>query len=223
MISKATKIFEIDGTKYQFDDLAFRNYFDFHSEDTGMKKGNLEQDIAESIHVSPDAVHNWRFGSNGPSSIELVKELAENIDLKDYKCLLKKVVEKNCDEDLSVIQIESVKRIYDAIIDCLLEFEETNGFSSLFWEEYKSGDPYWKQNVELYFAEKFNALSNIMLKEYIFLRNTSIYQELQVYLDKLFVEYLKLRFVTKYETIAYVVDDYNWALKNLNEIMERYI
>lgn len=93
-----------------------------------MKKGKVEKLLADKLFVSSSAIHNWRFGSNGPASIDLIKNAAKYLKA-DYMTLLRKNKEIKEMEKLSTLQIESLKRIYDAIIDFLDDFDKTDGFT----------------------------------------------------------------------------------------------
>ncbi len=108
-MAKKFKSISIDGQVYQFDSEIFRKLFD---EFKGKRKTlDYEIELGDMFSVSGDAIHNWRFGANGPSDLDAIKEIAEYFGLSDYKKLLKK-------EDDTVMQIserqkDSLKRIYD--------------------------------------------------------------------------------------------------------------
>ena len=94
--------------KYQFNSLAFNQCINQHSKKNGIKKGKIEDLLAEKLFVSSSAIHNWRFGSNGPASIELVKNIAKHLKI-DYMTLLKRYKEIEEMGKFSTLQIESLK------------------------------------------------------------------------------------------------------------------
>ena len=89
MISCKTTVFEIDNEKYQFNCLSFNQCINQYAKKNNMKKGKVENLLADKLFVSSSAIHNWRFGSNGPASIDLIKNAAKYLKA-DYMTLLRK-------------------------------------------------------------------------------------------------------------------------------------
>ena len=230
MISKETKLFYIGDNGYRFDSTSFNTYFKSKAKETGIGIGNLEEKIADELFVTKEAVHNWRFGSNGPASLELIRNLANAISVSDYTKLLKKNVEVNKMEEYTTLRIESIKRIYDAIIDFLEDFYNTDGFTGTLWYEFeRKGSPDPEMDIINYAEHKILAVYLVLKKEYFYLHDSKIYAELSEYIDNELWETFdgKLGYAYRFEALAdsnpTTKDDYNKALKRINEIIEQYI
>ena len=183
MKSKEMTVFDINSEEYQFDSFCFNQYVDHKAKNEKIRKGDIENILAQKISVSSSAIHNWRFGCNGPSGIELIKDVAEYFNI-DYMKLLKTKEEIKEMEKLSVLQIESLKRIFDAIIDFLDDFDKTDGFTGTLWSEfYRQGINDIEEAIYLYAEEQHGKVKNVFLKEYFYLKITSVYQEIENYID----------------------------------------
>ena len=77
MKSKEMTVFDINSEEYQFDSFCFNQYVDHKAKNEKIRKGDIENILAQKISVSSSAIHNWRFGCNGPSGIELIKDVAD--------------------------------------------------------------------------------------------------------------------------------------------------
>ena len=144
-MQKDTKNFIIDGKNMQFDSVSFKELFT-----SGRKKADksvleYETELGDALSVSNNAIHNWRFGMNGPSDLETIKQLAEYLDISDYMLLLKDGKE-NMVMQISERQKDSLKRIYDAVIEYLDKFQQSDGFNSYWHKLCRSGDK--PQDVE---------------------------------------------------------------------------
>lgn len=230
MISKEMKSFSIGTENYRFDSASFNTYFKKHASQNEIKIGSLEEEIADKLYVTTSTIHNWRCGSNGPGTLELIKNLANALSISDYMNLLKKNVEVNKMEEYATLKIESIKRIYDAVIDFLNDFYNTDGFTGALWYEFKrngSSDP--EEDIFDYAENKIRAVSLVLQKEYFYLHDTKVYSELCEYVDNNLRETFdgKLGYAYRFEAIAdgnpTTQDDYNKALKRINEIIEQYI
>ena len=115
--------------------------------------------------MSESAVHNWLMGSNGPADLGLIQELAKIFQLRDFKILLKKNdkgEEKMNLSNYNERQVESIKRIYDAIIDFLNEFNETDGFTGVLWYEFKNkGVKDVEEELYSYVEKKINKVYSL--------------------------------------------------------------
>jgi len=134
MKAKNTRIFEIDNEQFQFNLQTFSKLFDEYRKKHGLRVGELENVLADNLSVTSDAVHNWRSGFNGPGDIETIQKIARELNIVDWKILLK-VRGAKLMSDLSDKQIESVKKIYDSLIDFLIWFDETDGITGTLWHE----------------------------------------------------------------------------------------
>ena len=53
-----------------------------------IKVNVLENSLGDYVYVTDSAVHQWRFGNNGPSDIDIIKKLANCLEICDYELLL---------------------------------------------------------------------------------------------------------------------------------------
>ncbi|MBQ3065078.1 MAG: hypothetical protein IJC98_02470 [Clostridia bacterium] len=88
MISKEMKSFSVGNESYRFDSISFNTYFKKYAAQNEITIGSLEEEIADKLYVTQSAVHNWRFGSNGPGTLELIQYLANVLSILDYMKLL---------------------------------------------------------------------------------------------------------------------------------------
>ena len=133
MISKNTRTFEIDGKTVRFNSIQFKELFMNYRNRTGMSAAELEEEISKEASVSTDSVHNWRFGSNGPGDPESIKAIAKVLELNDWMLLMTEVKEDEM-EKLTDIQLLAVKRIYDAAVSFLDEFQRSDGFNAYWFD-----------------------------------------------------------------------------------------
>ena len=230
MISKETKLFYIGDEGYRFDSTSFNTYFKSKAKETNDRIGNLEEKVAINLHVSKEAVHNWRFGSNGPSTLELIQNLANELSISNYINILKKNVEGTMVENYTCEKIASMKRIYDSIIEFLDDFYNTGGFTTSLWYEFaRNGSQDPEDDIYDYAENKIRCIYLMLKKEYFYLHDTKVYAELQEYVDNDLWDTFngKLGYAYRYEAIPdgnpTTEDDYNKAIKRLNEIIEQYI
>lgn len=133
-MQKDTKNFIIDGKYMQFDSVSFKDLFTSGRKKADMSVLEYETELGEALSVSSNAIQNWRFGMNGPSDLETIKQLAECLDISDYMLLLKDGKE-NMIMQISERQKDSLKRIYDAVIEYLDKFQQSDGFNN-YWHEW---------------------------------------------------------------------------------------
>ena len=230
MTSKETKLFQIDNEYYRFDDIVFNNYFKEYAKQHKLNIGTLEEHIANKLFITESAVHNWRFGSNGPGTLDLIQKLATELSISNYTHLLKKDIKENKMEEYAQLKIESIKRIYDAIIDFLEDFYNTDGFTGNLWFEFvrkRSLNP--ERDIYEYAENKVNEVLLVLKKEYFYLHGTKVYTELCEYAENDLWEtfYDKCGYAYRFEATGgdspTTEEDYNKALKRINEIIEQYI
>lgn len=229
MKSQETTKFTIGKEEYQFNSLVFNQCINQYSKKNDIKKGKVEDLLAEKLFVSSSAIHNWRFGSNGPASIELIKNLAKYLKI-DYMTLLKKYKEIEKMDKLSTLQIESLKRVYDAIIDFLDDFDNTDGFTGTLWCEFQRKgykDP--EQEICVYADNRLEQVKKVLLKEYFYLHDSDVYMNVCEYVENDLFEIYdgKLGYAYRKDAIPdgnpTTFDDYNKALQRINEIIEKHI
>ena len=230
MISKDMTVYRMDGTSYRFDSAAFNTQFKAYAKRETIQIGTLEEQLSAALFVTPSAIHNWRFGSNGPGSLELIRQLAKALSVSDSMLLLKKIVEGNeTVKAYTPLQLESAKRVYDAIIDFLEDFYRTDGFTGALWYKFsRSGSKDPESDIYAYAEARLDKVSLILQKEYFFLHDTKLYDELYEYVDQDLLEIFngKLGFAYRFEAFAdgnpTTSEDYSKALKRINEIVEQY-
>ena len=107
MISKSFKVLEvIDGEQYVFSSFALKTCIRKYKSDKKtygeiITSEMIMEALADSIHVSVDAIKNWMYEKNGPGDLETVKSVAGFLNV-DYVELLKKQ-EKNIMSENNVI------------------------------------------------------------------------------------------------------------------------
>lgn len=209
-MQKETKMFNVDGINMQFDSEAFNMFFTNIRKKKDLKVLDLELRIGDEVGVSRDAVHSWRFGQNGPVDLDIVKSLAVFLGISDYKMLLKER-KVNMTVQVTERQKDSLKKIYDAIIDWLGEF-----LTAYYYEEREMND------------EVGIALEKIIDKEYIILHKLELYSEILKYYD-----YLTIDLEDKYYGIAFdwdcsendlkvVEEEHKKALDKINDLLNPY-
>ena len=132
-------------------------------------------------------------------------------------------------EKLSTLQIESLKRIYDAIIDFLDDFDKTDGFTGVLWYEFeRKGSKDIEEDIYDYAQEKIEKVQKVFLKEYFYLHNEDVYLEIEKYIENDLYDIFngKLGYAYRFEAIPdgnpTTFDDYSKALERINEIIEPY-
>lgn len=228
-VNEMTKLFEIDGMKYQFDCRSFKNYVKKRAQEKHIPREAVYEEISKSVNVSNVAVKQWYYGKNGPSELDMVRVSAKILQISDFLILMKKFEEETDVIVLNSLQIESLKRIYDAIIDYLHDFYITDGFTGALWYEYVDKGYDNPENVIYDYAEnKLRQVHIVVQKEYFYLRDTEVYREIEEYTDEDLYDIFngKLSYAYRFEALVdgnpTTIDDYNKAIKRLNEIVEKY-
>lgn len=230
MISKQTRIFRVDETDYQFDFQAFQTYTRSQKKNRNLSTARILETVAQSTNVTVEAVKQWYYGNNGPSDIELLRKIAVALNVSNYLFLLRRANGSESVTKLSAAQTESLKRIYDAIIDYLSEFYNTGGFTTALWYEFqRNGSENPEDDIYVYAEEKMNAVLLVVQKEYFYLHDTSVYSEISEYAENDLLDIFdgKVGYAYRIEAIPdgnpTTEDDYGKALKRLHEIIEKYI
>lgn len=230
MISKRTKIFTIGGKEYQFDFQSFKAYVKRRAQAEEIRPTKYLVTISQAVNVTVEATKQWYYGNNGPSDLEIVQKIAEVLNISNYLELMKETKESEQMVKLNMCQAEALKRIYDAIIDYLNDFYKTDGFTGALWYEFQykgSNDP--EADIYQYAEDKIEAVLLVIQKEYFYLHDVSVYGEISEYAENDLYDIFdgKLSYAYRFEAIPdgnpTTMDDYNKALKRLNEIIEKYI
>ena len=222
-----TRKIVIDNYTHYFNFDIFREIFNNKIIKEKIAKNKLENDLANYVNKSKEAIHNWRFQKNGPSDLDTIKLIASYFKLSNYKLLLKESEGSNMPSDLTEIQIMSLKRIYDAIIDYLDMFDKTDGFNDYWFET----DINPKERKGYLCDKAINEVEKVILvykKEYILLRNTKVYNDIgnYIYNDLYDIFDGKLSYAYRFEAISSgnptTSDDYYKALNKLNSIINLF-
>ena len=122
----------------------------------------------------------------------------------------------------------SIKRVYDAIIDFLYEFEKSNGFND-YWFDLDIHPQSRESKLYDMAVASVEKVELVLKKEYCFLGKTKIYIELMdfVYNDLYDIFDGKLSYAYRFEAIVdgnpTTSDDYYKTLNKINEIIEKYV
>lgn len=234
MTSKKTRIFKIEDVDYQFDFQSFKIYVDgyvkrYKDKGANIKKAKVFEYIVEKANVTPEAVKQWYYGNNGPSDLAIIQKAAEVLEITDYLNLMR-VANKGEKMLLNSLQMESLKRIYDDIIEYLEDFYQTDGFTGALWYEFErrgSKDP--EDDIYEYAEDRWGKVLLRIKKEYFYLHNADVYGDILEYSENDLLDIFDGKLGYAYRFEAYpednptTEDDYNKALKRLNEIVEKYI
>ncbi len=246
MKNKRSKTFLIGNRRYNFSRKSFEYYFKRclnvpKARIDGINKvGELEEYIANKVICSKDTVHGWRFTNSGPGDLSTIKQIADILGIKDYMRLMEEMFEENKTEkgekiktvknELTNLQIESLKRIYDAVIEYLDDFEKTDGFTGTLWYEFRDkGFKNPEPEIYDYAEKKVEAVLLVIKKEYFYLHNTEVYDMICEYAENDLYEIFngKLSYAYRFEAIPdgnpTTTDDYEKAISKLNEIIKEYI
>lgn len=235
-MQKDTKIYNVAGKNVQFDSISFKEIFAANCKMKNMSVLDYEIELGESLGVSNSAIHSWRFGMNGPSGVELIKQLAVCLEITDYMLLLKDGKGKMTMQ-ISERQKDSLKRVYDAIIEYLDAFQRSDGFNDYWYKLEKQGtNSDYIEDLLYDIAEKEqHNVELVLAKEYIELYKLPVYGQLEeyVYDDLCEIYNRKLSYAYRFEAPVENVDgsragvttkeDYTRALKKINDILEKYM
>lgn len=236
--SKRTKIIEIENVKYRFSCAKFKFIFDEYCKNNNITKEELEIMLSDKVSVTKSAVHNWRFGSNGPSTLGMIELISNVICEGDYFSLMEEeiIMEEKLeeiiieDEKYSELQILSIKRIYDKIISFLHEFDYTGGFTTALWYDfYYKGETDPEEAIYEYVENKMREIYLVTEQEYFYLHKLEIYEKLCefVYNDLVDTYDGKLGYAYRFEAIPdghpTTTQDYEKALSKINSIISKCI
>ena len=229
-----TKKYSYDDKMYKFDFVAFKKMFAKKIEKSKVSIGELEEEIAQKINVSPSTIHTWRNSKSAPYSLELVKDLAIYFNLEDcFELLVEEREVKNMqfDYEVEVKKAEAIKVIYKNIYEFLTEYRNTDAFKILSYDisgvpeelrdEVLDGSMPWNidprpESIDKYFCEIDNKLFDIKLmfkKESVPLLGTDIYFTLKEFIYKEISEFI-------YSSIEYWSNSED-LFKNYYEIVEK--
>ena len=224
------KIFDIDGKKYKFSNSKFLEHFNYYRKhkykNKIIKSEILEQSLAENLCVEKATVHSWKFGPSGPCDLDIIKKLSELLQLDNYLYLLK---EDKTIMKLTNAQLDSAKKIYDAFVEFLHEFDITGGFTNSMWNNFEdmgSKDP--EKDIYNYVDKLIEKINLVIRKEYFYLHDLPIYNDFIEFLNEDLYNTFegKLSYAYRFEAISEghptTQEDYLKAMDKLNSIIEKY-
>ena len=208
-MSKETRTFHINGNDYSFDFSVFHRFFETYQKKNSFLINEAEQNIADAISVSKDTIHSWRFEKNAPADMDTIQKLADFLGIKDYLILLNKKIGENTMAANDRI-LDSLKRIYDAIILYLDDYDTSFAYLNQFYEfkEKKYSDE--EARREIY------CIANDKLHEVELVDLCNIWDEK--------LEYVCPEGIQIYETNTGINshEEYEVVFNRLNEIMSEY-
>ncbi len=219
----STRKFRIEDKDYCFNFSSFKYAFTKYRNREKLKVAEAEQMIADKLYVSSSAVHNWCHQKNGISDLDAIKKLADLFDV-DYMILLEESRADIMKEKYTDLQIQSIKRIYDEIIEFLFYFSETDGFNNLWMKYADDGVP--KKLIEntIYeFADaEIRKIDARLQKEFFYLHGLGIYDALYDYIweDLINTYDGKCSYAYRFGAIGTTDKDYLKALNKLNDIVK---
>ncbi len=188
----------------------------------------LETKLADTLHVSKESIHSWRFGTCGPGSLELIESLRIFFNLDSVEPLLLSIKTKEDKMKLTDLQLLSLKRIYDSIIDYLYIFNYSDGFND-YWYDLEGSTDVREDKLYEIATKEIDKVILTLKKEYIFLKDFTFYDELRTFIYNDLYDTFdgKLSYAYRFEAIPdnnpTTSDDYFKALNKLDLIIEKII
>lgn len=221
------KTYEIVGRKFTFSFSNFSELFKNYRKRNNLKVDELEQELADKLYVQKSTIHSWKFGPSGPTDLQTIMNLSNCLGLERYTYLLK---EETTMSKLTDFQLQSTKRIYDALVSFLSEFESTGGFTTNMWYDLVAqGSKYPEEDIYQYVYKLEDKIHMVIRQEYFFLHDLPVYNELLnfAYEDLESIYDGKLGYAYRFEAGAdgnpTTEEDYTKAMNKLNSIIEKYI
>lgn len=224
----ASKIYLMNGQKLQFDYITFCDLFKRYKVAEKKTISECEEQLADTLHVTSSAVHMWRNRKNSPGDIEMVRSIADFLQIKEWPLLLLPYKEEHKMTSLTELQIDATKRIYDTIIDLLYDFESTDGYEDTWSDAECDGFDDPTAFVDDHFAKMYADIEKAYMKEHIYLRGAAIYNDLLSYIQE---GIFSLRDTAisciennvRHNNPTWSTELYQQRLKELHNITEKYI
>lgn len=188
----------------------------------------LETELADTLHMSKESIHSWRFDTCGPGSLELIESLRIFFNLDSVEPLLLSIKTKEDKMKLTDLQLLSLKRIYDSIIDYLYIFNYSDGFND-YWYDLEGSSDVREDKLYEIATKEIDKVILTLKKEYIFLKDFTFYDELRTFIYNDLYDTFdgKLSYAYRFEAIPdnnpTTSDDYFKALNKLDLIIEKII
>lgn len=221
------KFYKYKDSFYFFDHDIFNDMFNRKCNKDRLMIKDMEEQLANVINVSKDTVHSWRYKTYSPNDLNLVNDIANYFGYEKDVLLCKKGGDAKM-KKMSDIELMSVKRVYESIIEFLEYFYKTDGFNDL-WFDFEKIDPSLIEEKLWEIAEKeHDKVMMSLKKEYPIIRKIQIYTDLSnfIYNDLYDIYDGKLTYAYRFEAIPdenpTTDEDYTKAYKKLNEIIDSY-
>ena len=212
---------------YFFDHDLFNDMFSRKCNQDRLMIKDMEEHLANAINVSKNTVHGWRCKTYSPNDLNLVNDIANYFGYEKDILLCKKGRDVKM-KKMTDIELMSVKRVYESIIEFLEYFYKTNGFNDL-WFDFEKFEPSLREEKLWKIAEKEHDKVMLSLKkEYPIIGKIQIYTDLSnfIYNDLYDIYDGKLTYAYRFESIPAgnptTDEDYTKAYKKLNEIIDSY-
>jgi len=174
-------------------------------------------------------ISNWRKGSNGPGSDTYIKDAAAFLAVSDWTTLFTEKDRGYKMNQLSIKQIESVKKIYDVCVETLnhfLYFENVRSILRLH-DLRKKADPTFDADSASF--EIRNRMFLAIDQEYFYLRGLEVYDALadlsvEISTKVISTLYNYIDHAEKAESLFDKLSEQaEQAMQELNEIVDFYI
>lgn len=137
---------------YVFNSFAFKA--ELNKRKNGYREGQkitfqeIFEELAEQLNVSVEAVKRWKQGYNGPSDIDIVKQIASYLEI-DYMVLLSdvnggkdKMIESRIDNIQSTEAVDSIRTICGELMEVISLYGSTEGYGEF---SISNGEEYFKR------------------------------------------------------------------------------
>lgn len=212
---------------YFFNHNIFNDMFNKKKTKEKLNITSMEEQLANTINVSKDTVHGWRFSTYSPNGLDVIENIAKYFGCEMDELLCYKENDAKM-KKISDVELLSVKRVYESIIKFLEYFYETDGFNDL-WFDFEKIQPSSREEKLWEVAEKEHSKVMLSLKiEYPIIGKNQIYTDLSNFIcnDLYDIYDEKLTYAYRFEAIVdgnpTTDEDYAKAYKKLNEIIDSY-
>ena len=168
----------IDGNDCYFSKSVLKIYFDSYKTSNKLRANKVEQLIAQRTGVSESTVHGWLYGQTGPGDTDIIAEIAAFFGRPVSEFYEK---EHTNMEKLNDQQIQAVDRIYKEIVSFLFLLLNTDGIFTGSNCIYGLHIPF-EERLD-YADTEYEKVRIAWYKEYVYLKDTQIYDELSAYIE----------------------------------------
>lgn len=128
---KKTRTYKIGDAEYNFNKDIFNELVRSYKEKNELRKAKeFEERFTSELGIGRTTYIDWKNGNSSPNSELDIQKISDFLKLSDWKLLLKRENKDNMNSPTER-QRDSLKLIYNAVIDYLKIFDETNGFNDL--------------------------------------------------------------------------------------------